>query len=353
MWPMPGPDVPDPAGSPTIADPTWLSRHRRGAPAATARFAAYTIPPIGSSPAVHRELAQSIDSDIEVLTVRLPGRESRRDEPPLPSMAGCVADLAPRLASHAAEHRLPYAFVGDCATSLLAFELARELERTTGMPPVAVVAIAGRSPRYGYRDKDTHRATSEQLRDDVTASSLMPAEITRDPDVFALFEATVRADLAVYETYRWDEQPSQLPVTVLLPRDLMADPRFTTWREASRRTTRFVGVDASARTAGQVTAAITPPPELARVLAALRDGSAATDQPEAGTRAHVVAAWTSLLPEAQGADEEHFLDAGGDSLLAVRLRNALRERIGRAPSLELILRGVTLGELVAHLDGTS
>lgn len=343
--------MPDPRG-PDGADPAWLSRHRRGAQAATARFATYTVPPIGSSPAVHRELAQSIDGDIDVLTVRLPGRESRRDEPPLPSMAGCIADLAPRLAAHSGEHGLPYALVGDCATSLLAYELARELERTAEVPPVAVVAIAGRSPRYGYRDGDSHRATSGQLRHDVTASGLMPAEITRDPDVFALFEAAVRADLAVYETYRWDERQSQVPVTVLVPRDLVGDPRFTTWREASHHPARFVPVDASARTAGQVTAAITPPPELAGVLAELRDGAAAAGEARYRTaRPQVVDAWTSLLPEAEGADDEHFLEIGGDSLLAVRLRNALRDRTGRGPSLELILRGVTLGELVAHMDG--
>jgi surfactin synthase thioesterase subunit len=341
------PDVADRDG----ADPVWMSRHRRHALADAPRFTAYTVPPIGSSPAVHRELAQSIDGDIDIVTVRLPGRESRRDEAPLATMAACVADLAPHLAAHAGDHGLPYALVGDCATSLLAYELARALERTTGVPPVAVVAIAGRSPRWGYRDGRSHQATSEQLRDDVTASGLMPAEITRDPEVFALFETAVRADLAVYETYRWDERPSQVPVTVLVPGEHTGDPRFTTWREASGRTTRIVPIDASARTAGQVTAAITPPPELAGVLAELRDGAAGPDGAEVHTvRPEVVSAWLSLLPEAHGTDDEHFLEIGGDSLLAVRLRNALRDRTGRSPSLEVILRGVTLGELVTHMD---
>jgi surfactin synthase thioesterase subunit len=334
---------------------TWLSRHRRPEQS-TARLVAYTVPPIGASPAVHRELAQTIDADIDVFTLRLPGRESRRDEPPLSGMAACVSDLAPRLAGHADTHGLPIALVGDCATSLLAYELARALEDSAPVP-AAVVAMAGRSPRHGYRDGKSHLATTEQLRIDVTNGGLMPREITGDPEVFALFEAAVRADLAVYETYRWDERPlRQVPVFALVPETLSDDPRFTTWREASRRSTVLVPIDGEARTAAQITTAIAPPAELAGVLAQLRDG-VAVDGPAgtgpATTRAAVVRAWTGLLPDARGVDDEHFLEVGGDSLLAVRLRNALREQVGRSPALELILRGVTLGELVAHMDQES
>jgi medium-chain acyl-[acyl-carrier-protein] hydrolase len=334
---------------------TWLSRHRRPEQA-TPRLVAYTVPPIGASPAVHRELAQTIDGDIDVFTLRLPGRESRRDEAPLSGMAGCVADLAPRLAAHAAAQGLPFVLVGDCATSLLAYELTRAIEDSAAVP-AAVVAIAGRSPRYGYRDCKSHLATTEQLRIDVTASGLMPREITDDPEVFALFEAAVRADLAVYETYRWDGHPlRQVPVFALVPETLGDDPRFTSWREASRRPTRLVPIDDAARTSAQITTAIAPPAELAGVLAQLRDSAVVADpagvEPST-TRAAVVAAWTGLLPDAHGADDEHFLEVGGDSLLAVRLRNTLREQVGRSPALELILRGLTLGELVTHMDRES
>ncbi len=336
------------------ADPqTWLSRHRRSGQDA-ARLVVYTVPPIGASPAVHRDLAGAADDDIDVYSVRLPGREIRRDEAPLASMAECVADLAPRLASHSAHLRQPFALVGDCATSLLAYELARALERTGEVVPVATVAMVGRSPYFGYRDSQSHLAPTDRLREEVTTSGLMPPEITGDPDVFAMFEATVRADLAVYETYRWDEQQlQQVPVFALVPVDLAQDPRFTTWREATRQQTRLIPIDASARTAAQITTAITPPAELAKVLAELRDAGGDPIQGGSGSstcRAQVVAAWTSLLPEARGTDDEHFLEAGGDSLLAVRLRNTLRDQVGRAPSLELILRGTTLAALVAHLD---
>jgi surfactin synthase thioesterase subunit/acyl carrier protein len=326
----------------------WLVRHPRTVTAA--RLVAYTVPPVGAGAGVHRELAQSVASDIDVLTLRLPGREKRREEPPLPTVADCVDDLAGRVAADVAGHGLPYVLVGDCATGLLAYELARALELAAGPAPAALLAVAGRSPRYGYRDGRRHLAPVGQLRDEVAASGLVPPEITADPAVFALFEPVVRADLAACETYRWDGRPlASVPVVVLLPAGCLAEPSFTSWQEATRAGLRMVPMAGDAKAALQVTAALPPPPQVADQLAALRDqltGAGAGGGP-ATVRDQVAALWTGFLPESRGGDAENFLDIGGDSISAVRLRNALRERLGGSPPLETILRGPTLGELVA------
>jgi surfactin synthase thioesterase subunit/acyl carrier protein len=325
----------------------WVTRHPRAITAA--RLVAYTVPPLGAGAGVHRELAQSVASDIEVLTLRLAGREKRRAEPPLATMAGCVGDLAGRIAADAGRHGLPYVVVGDCATSLLAYELARALE-LAGRAPVAVLAVAGRSPRYGYRDSRRHLAATGQLRAEVAAGGLMPPEITGDPAVFAMFEPVVRADLAACETYRWDGRAlAAVPVVVLVPAGHLAEPAFTSWQEATRAGLRLVPMAGDAKVAMQVTTALAPPPQVAEQLAALRDqwGVAA----ESTVREQVAALWTGHLPESRGGDGENFLDIGGDSIVAVRLRNALQSQLGCAPPLEMLLRGPTLGELVAAVDG--
>jgi amino acid adenylation domain-containing protein len=351
---MPIDEGPAAAGGAGAGQPepvAWLARHPRSV--TTARLVVYTIPPVGAGAGVHRELAQSVASDIDVLTLRLPGREKRRDEPPLPTLAGCVDDLAGRVAADAAHHGLPYVLVGDCATGLLGYELARALELAAGPAPAALLAVAGRSPRYGYRDSRRHLAPAEQLRDEVSAGGLMPPEITADQSVFRLFEPVVRADLAACETYQWDGRPlAGVPVVVLLPAGYLADPSFTSWQEATRAGVRLVPMAGDAKAALQVITASAPPPQVAEQLAALRDqltggggGGPAT------VRERVAALWTGFLPESTGGEAENFLDIGGDSIVAVRLRNALQEQLGSAPPLEVILRGPTLGELVALVGG--
>jgi medium-chain acyl-[acyl-carrier-protein] hydrolase len=341
----------DPAPDPVAERIRWLASHRRGEASRPVRLVVYTVPPVGAGAGVHRELAQSVpDRDIELVTLRLPGRERRRDERPLTTMGECVADLAARVAGHVAEHRLPFAVLGDCAMSLLAYELARALEPLPRARPMGMVAVAGRSPQAGYADSRRHLASTGKLRAEVSGSGLMPREITDDPDVFAMFEAAVRADLAVCETYVWDRRPLvHVPVVALVPAPLRADPRFTGWLQSTRAGARLVPMADPAGSPAQVTTVLPAAAEVAPELAQLRDLAAVPD-PRDTVRAQVVAAWTGLLPESQGEDGEDFLAVGGDSILAVRLRNAVRQRTGRGPSLEVILRGVTLGELVASLD---
>lgn len=316
---------------------TWLKRHRE--PSAPARLVAYSIPPVGAGAAAHSYLADLAPSGIDLLTVRLPGREKRRSEPPLETVDRLVSDVVPKIRDHVAEHGLPFAVLGDCATSLLAFEVGRALERAGDAAPCAVVAVNCRSPQYAH-SPDRHRlATSRDLRAEAAKCAAVPPEISGDPEVFALFEPTVRADLNACESYRWDGAPlTAVPIWALVPADRADLEEFASWRTATRARAKLVPVQAGRHRSGIVDA-------LAEILDAY--GVAAHEGwSDSFVRQQVVGAWVSILPESAGQESEGFFDVDGDSIAAVRLRNALISRLGESPPLTTILRGVTLGELI-------
>lgn len=316
----------------------WLARHRRAK--LSPRLVVYSVPPVGAGVGAHRELALAVDDDIEVLTLRLPGRENRRREPPPATVEEGVRDLAGPVASHAASHQLPFALLGDCLTSVLAYELARAIQLSHAARPAAVVAVNCRAPHH-MLGSSRSAATRGELLADLSGRGVISLEIADDPEVRAVFETLVRADLATYQGYLWSGEPlADVAVLGLVGSAQTHDVAFTSWREATTGPTRLVVTDARAR----------PALAIAEALSDLRDlvctpGSGPAPSPT--LRDVVVNIWASFFPHSHGVDSEGFIEVGGDSIAAVRLRNALRRRLGNSPPLEVILGGATLGEIVA------
>jgi acyl carrier protein len=59
--------------------------------------------------------------------------------------------------------------------------------------------------------------------------------------------------------------------------------------------------------------------------------------------------WKDLLQIPQIGPDEHFLDLGGDSMLALRLKSRIRERLGVEPTAEMLFNCSTVRELTAAL----
>jgi surfactin synthase thioesterase subunit len=176
---------------------------------------AYTVPAAGAGAAAHRVLASAAPAGTATMTVRLPGREARFSEPPLRRMADLVADTGPRLAEHVRAHGLPFVLVGECVGALSAYELARFLAGQ-GLPPAALLVIGQWGPADRPAEEALHELPGEQFRQALLDHGFVAPEIGDDPDVFAMFEATMRADWALAHAYRW--QPggfADFPVSVV------------------------------------------------------------------------------------------------------------------------------------------
>jgi surfactin synthase thioesterase subunit len=172
----------------------------------------------------------SVDDDVEVHALALPGRSSRIREAPLRDIAVLLDAVGAELAALEG----PLAFYGHSMGALVAWETAHRL-LAAGRRDLLGLAVAAR----GAPDAPRLVETISVLDDRALVSALgrvYGADLTvfRDPELAALLIPAVRADLAMHETWRPRPRPRfGLPVLAFGgTRDLAAPPGMMEgWRE--------------------------------------------------------------------------------------------------------------------------
>src|SRR5690606_23069388 len=115
-------------------------------PVAAPRLRMLCLPFAGGGTGIYRHWAGLAPADVEILTTRLPGRETRMDEPPATDMAAIVdgirAGLAGRLDA-------PLALFGHSMGAAIAHDLAHRLIGEGIVP--AVLMVSGRRAPFAPR----------------------------------------------------------------------------------------------------------------------------------------------------------------------------------------------------------
>ncbi|MFI7411617.1 thioesterase II family protein [Streptomyces sp. NPDC049627] len=181
--------------------PALVSLARR--PEAAVRL--YCLPPGGSGPEFYQAWAALLPDAVELYTVALPGRGSRRDEPSSTDPRALVAALA-SLVDDAADPR-PFALFGHSLGALLAHETARRLRRTGRREPVLVALSALPAPHRG----DLGRLLATLLTSGLDAFTDMvgpvPAELLEDPVTVTRLCTPFLADLVLALHHRHHDEP--------------------------------------------------------------------------------------------------------------------------------------------------
>jgi surfactin synthase thioesterase subunit len=206
-----------------LAPPRWTIR---GTPHPNAPKL-YTFPHGGGSAAEYLRLTRDVPG-VEVHAIQLPGRGTRIGEDALTRMD----DLVERLVDDLDFGHEPFAFFGHCFGAILAYETTRELRRRGRRLPDRLVVSgypAAHIPRLeqtmlGY---DDHQLLTEVGR----RYGWEPDTTLDNPEIVALAAASLRADFAVLENYRWQpEAPLPMPITVFGGRaDTITKEALTAW----------------------------------------------------------------------------------------------------------------------------
>jgi medium-chain acyl-[acyl-carrier-protein] hydrolase len=187
----------------------WAVRWR---PTPDARLRLFCLPHAGGGAAVYRSWAHLLAPDIEVIAIRLPGRETRFREPPFT----CLDDLVPVLVRQL-EPWLdrPYAWFGHSMGALVAFESARMVRRLGLADPVRLFVSGRPAPHLALRYPPIHRAPKAELLSWLQELSGTPPEVLGDPAILSALLPTLRADLTVSETHHCrPEPPLDCPISV-------------------------------------------------------------------------------------------------------------------------------------------
>ena len=150
--------------------------------------------------------------NIELWTVRLPGREQRLSETPFRRMGPLVEALYEAMATQLSG---PYAFYGHSLGSLVAFEMARKIARQGGPGPTCLLVSAHTAPQFGLCRPVLHNLPYKEFVDALRRFAGTPDEALENEDLMSIMMVALRADFEVDETYSYEEgQPLDCPISV-------------------------------------------------------------------------------------------------------------------------------------------
>jgi len=168
------------------------------------RLRLFLLPFAGAGAAPFRSWPAGLRNDLEIYGVQPPGRESRLAEPPFRALRPMVRALADDIDGLVRE---PFALFGHSLGALLAFELSRELRRRGHGEPAHLVVSAFRAPQLPDRRPALHGLADDRLVAELRRLGGTPPEVLDRPEILAMVLPTLRADLAVSETYVYRHEP--------------------------------------------------------------------------------------------------------------------------------------------------
>jgi pyochelin biosynthesis protein PchC len=158
----------------------------------------FCFPFAGGSAGYFHSLARSLEPDISVLGVQYPGRQDRRHEP-------LIEDIG-QLADEVCEALIPWetrplALFGHSMGSLVAFEVARRLERDNRRLPLALIASGCPAPSC-HRDKIPYASDDDSLIANLRWLGGTDPALLDDDEMTRLMLPVIRGDYRAVATYR-------------------------------------------------------------------------------------------------------------------------------------------------------
>lgn len=199
------------------------------------------FPYAGGTASAFRTWTSTLPHDVELCAIELPGREGRFRECAVRDLRQVVAMLASDWERYG--YSEPSVFFGHSMGALLAFELTRELRRRKIPTPIHL-AVAGhgapQAPKLGRLLSDL---PEDQLLEEIRQLGGTPDHALRDRELLTVLLPTLRADLAICDTYEYvNDDALPCSVSVYVGR---ADPRVTprstiAWEAQTRGSFRIV-----------------------------------------------------------------------------------------------------------------
>lgn len=174
--------------------------------------------------------AEPLSMVAELCAVALPGRGTRIKEPSIDRMdelTAAVSDAVRGLLDR------PFALFGHSMGALLAYELARELERTGAPAPLRLFVSGFRAPDLPARGDPLHVLPDDALAGRLDEFGGTPPKVMESNAMMELFLPPARADLAACETYEHvPGPPLEVPITAFGGRDdrLVSEDELRAWR---------------------------------------------------------------------------------------------------------------------------
>jgi len=186
----------------TITNNKWIWRAKPPSP--DLRFRLICITYAGGTAGAFKDWHANLPDWIDVASVVMPGSKQRKRETMPVRMGMLVRELANGIKP---ELDLPYALVGSCTGSLIAFELSHFLKKRGFPTPKHLFVTNCRGPHLPDRDEPIHKYNDEQLREELTRLGGTPPEVLNHPQMMQVLGPILRAEFELAETYIYRPGP--------------------------------------------------------------------------------------------------------------------------------------------------
>jgi surfactin synthase thioesterase subunit len=157
------------------------------------------FPHAGAGVAAFKMWSERVRDDVELIVVRLPGREMLFEQTPLREMASIGAAVAGLVAGLDG----PVGLFGYCAGAFAAFETARQM---TAAP--ALLAVCSQvAPQCNSGEATVHDLPGPRLKEALREMGGTEPVVLENEEYWALTEPAIRADYEAAETYATGLEP--------------------------------------------------------------------------------------------------------------------------------------------------
>jgi len=169
----------------------------------------------GGSASFCNHWANYLPKAVEIVSIQLPGREERFQEPFITEMDALIDAVIAPMRRYL---DVPFALFGHSMGASVCYEIARELQRRGVNEPRVLFAAGRQAPQFPEKEPPIHRlpdaAFSAAFIERHASQSLRALFV--DPEVRELFVPQLRADITLVEKYRFDAaKPGKLTCPVI------------------------------------------------------------------------------------------------------------------------------------------
>jgi medium-chain acyl-[acyl-carrier-protein] hydrolase len=164
----------------------------------------FALPYAGGNAYAYRSWQTEMPEGIQLCPIQLPGRGGRLRESPYTRMEKLIPDLGEALAPYC---DVPFALWGHSMGGLISYELTHYLLRAHGVEPQLLALSGCTAAHLRTCSRVIYNLSDDSLINELSEYGGSPREVLANREMMAHLLPTLRADIELVQTYRFDPRP--------------------------------------------------------------------------------------------------------------------------------------------------